>query len=280
LKVLKLKAMKPLKNHTLLYDTQCPLCAAYTSGFIRAGMLDQSGRTPYEDGIELYGATVDPVRARNEIALVNNNDGSVMYGLDSLRFIIGHQSALLKKWLNCKLLLMVLRQFYAFISFNRKVIAPVPQAATSSCVPEFHIGYRLAYLLFASLLVSFTWFRSLSYIHLPSLQLQAWQVACFFSGQLVFQAMLLGATRYTRTSIFDYLGHLCTSTLVGSFALIPVGIFSATNPVFPTLLYGCCLLAALLSLFIHQKRIRRSKAPYWLNFSLLIYDGLTLTLIL
>lgn len=272
--------MKPLKNHTLLYDTQCPLCAAYTRGFIRAGVLDPSGRTPYDDGIELYCATVDPVRARNEIALVNTNDGSVMYGLDSLRYIIGHQSALLKKWLNCELLLMVLRQLYAFISFNRKVIAPVPQVATSSCVPEFHIGYRLAYLLFASLLVSFTWFRSLSYMHLPYLQPQAWQVCCFFLGQLGFQAILLGATRYTRKPIFDYLGHLSTSTLVGSFALIPAGILSIANPVFPTLLYSCCLLAALLSLFVHQKRTRRSKAPYWLTFSLLIYDGLTLILIL
>ncbi len=41
--------MKTLTNQTLLYDEDCPLCRAYTSGFIATGMLDEKGRKPYSE---------------------------------------------------------------------------------------------------------------------------------------------------------------------------------------------------------------------------------------
>lgn len=36
--------MKTLQNQTLLYDEDCPLCQVYTTGFIKAKMLDENGR--------------------------------------------------------------------------------------------------------------------------------------------------------------------------------------------------------------------------------------------
>ncbi len=32
--------MKTLENQTLLYDEDCPLCQAYTSAFVKTGILD------------------------------------------------------------------------------------------------------------------------------------------------------------------------------------------------------------------------------------------------
>lgn len=41
--------MKTLENQTLLYDKDCPLCQAYTTGFIKAGMLDKNGKKPFSN---------------------------------------------------------------------------------------------------------------------------------------------------------------------------------------------------------------------------------------
>ncbi len=41
--------MKTLKNYTLIYDDQCPMCNIYSKGFIKAGMLDENGREAFTD---------------------------------------------------------------------------------------------------------------------------------------------------------------------------------------------------------------------------------------
>ncbi len=38
--------MKTLRNHTLIYDKECPMCNLYSKGFIQSGMLDENGRKP------------------------------------------------------------------------------------------------------------------------------------------------------------------------------------------------------------------------------------------
>jgi len=63
--------MKTLQNQTLLYDKDCPLCNAYTSGFIKAKLLDQNGRKAYCDINSKDYDFVDLKRAANEIALIN-----------------------------------------------------------------------------------------------------------------------------------------------------------------------------------------------------------------
>jgi len=41
--------MKTLKNHTLIYDNECPMCTMYSKGFIHAGMLDENGREAFTE---------------------------------------------------------------------------------------------------------------------------------------------------------------------------------------------------------------------------------------
>ncbi len=40
--------MKTLKDHLILYDAECPMCKLYTGAIVKAGMLDISGRAPYQ----------------------------------------------------------------------------------------------------------------------------------------------------------------------------------------------------------------------------------------
>ena len=82
--------MKTLKNHTILYDEVCPMCNAYTSAFVKTGMLDKDGREPYQNMSCNYASKVDTLRAVNEIALVNKETGEVEYGIRSLFIILGN----------------------------------------------------------------------------------------------------------------------------------------------------------------------------------------------
>src|SRR5258708_4527194 len=90
----KFLVMKKLANHTLIYDSECPMCDLYTKGFVKAGMLDGNGRVEY--GCARVPASFDNQRARDEIALVDYENGTVTYGIDSLFKVIGHSFPLLK----------------------------------------------------------------------------------------------------------------------------------------------------------------------------------------
>ncbi|HET6989996.1 MAG TPA: DUF393 domain-containing protein, partial [Bacteroidia bacterium] len=66
--------MKTLKNHTILYDADCPLCRAYTGAFIRTEMLDEKGRVPFQITGGAFCPGLDSSRAKNEIALLNREN--------------------------------------------------------------------------------------------------------------------------------------------------------------------------------------------------------------
>lgn len=40
--------MRTLKDHVILYDEECPMCKLYTSAFVKSGMLEETGRTCYQ----------------------------------------------------------------------------------------------------------------------------------------------------------------------------------------------------------------------------------------
>ena len=82
--------MKTLKNQTLLYDADCPLCQVYTQGFIKSKMLDINGRIPFGRIWETEQQYVDLSRASNEIALMDTKNKTVIYGVDSLLKILGN----------------------------------------------------------------------------------------------------------------------------------------------------------------------------------------------
>ena len=82
--------MKTLQNHTLIYDKDCPMCTLYSGAFIKCGMLENDGRENFSEMSAKNELIIDYERAKNEIALINQNSGEVRYGLDSLLVIIGH----------------------------------------------------------------------------------------------------------------------------------------------------------------------------------------------
>ncbi|REC79336.1 hypothetical protein DRF60_05780 [Chryseobacterium elymi] len=82
--------MKTLKNHTLIYDNECPMCNIYSKGFTKFGMLDENGREAFTEISAAHRSIIDFNRAKNEIALIDHHKNKAVYGLGSLLLIIGN----------------------------------------------------------------------------------------------------------------------------------------------------------------------------------------------
>lgn len=148
--------MKTLQNHTLIYDNKCPMCNIYSNGFIKSGMLDESGREAFTELSLRNSNLIDFNRAKNEIALVDHSQNKVIYGLDSLLLIIGNSFPLLEKIARIKPLYWFFKKLYSFVSYNRKQIIPsAKDNSAEACVPDFNLKYRLFYITFVVLFSSY-----------------------------------------------------------------------------------------------------------------------------
>ena len=127
--VINTSSMKTLKDHVILYDSECPMCKVYAHAFTSTGMLDNEGRAPYQDMPAFACPLVDQQRAVNEIALVDKVTGEVNYGIDSLFKVIGHSFPVLAPLFAFPPFVWLMQKLYAFISYNRKVIIPAAPTA-------------------------------------------------------------------------------------------------------------------------------------------------------
>jgi predicted DCC family thiol-disulfide oxidoreductase YuxK len=148
--------MKTLTNHTLIYDAECPLCNAYTSQFIKQGMLDKNGRTAFTNFDFENNIQIDKNLARNKIALVNSTNNEITYGIDSLLKVLGYNFPKMAKIGKQPLVYWFLNTLYNFVSYNRKMIAPGKSPQSSACNPDFSLKYRLVFIVFCGLFVHYT----------------------------------------------------------------------------------------------------------------------------
>ena len=133
--------MKTLRNHTILYDAECPMCRMYTKAFTQVGMLDERGAQPYQQMPAAVCAFVDQKRAVNEIALVDHATGKVSYGIHSLFKVLGTSIPVFAPLFAFRPFIWLMTEVYAFVSYNRKVIIPVGlDAQNKQLQPDFRIG--------------------------------------------------------------------------------------------------------------------------------------------
>lgn len=211
--------MKTLHNHVILYDSNCPLCKAYTGAFVSCGLLDRNGRSAYNQQDPQLFSHLDPDRARNEIALVNTQTHQVTYGLDSLIAILGHHRKAVQGILRFPLVYFPLKCLYSLISYNRKLIAP-SASNNDTCVPDFNLFYRMVFLLLANLFTGFVLYHFITPVLLHSkLHTGFGQEMLVVTGQMVFQAAVLLILAPSKT--WDYLGHMMAVSVMGALLLLP-----------------------------------------------------------
>jgi hypothetical protein len=271
--------MKTLTNQTLLYDEDCPLCRVYTSGFIKAGMLDENGKKPYCQLSDEEQNFIDVQRASNEIALVDNENKTIIYGIDSLLKVIGFSFPWMEKIGNLKPIKFFLKKLYSFISYNRKVIIPskIKKEIKLKCIPDFNYQYRILYILFAMTITTFVLYNfSDSISILPNSTITRKLILVF--GQIVFHGLFL--IKFDKKIILNYIGNLMTVSLMGSLLLLPMLILNLIFNISESLTLGWFGITVLLMFVEHSRRIKLLQLPFYLSITWVIYRLIALTIIL
>lgn len=270
--------MKTLQNHALLYDVDCPMCSIYTNGFIQCNMLDKNGRKPFKSIDNSEETYVDIQRAKNEIALIDTKNKTVIYGIDSLLKVLGNSFPIIETIGKFKPIHFLLQKLYSFISYNRKVIAPSKLEKTDKeCVPTFNIQYRILYILFALFITASTLFQFSKLIPLVETT-TFYREALIAFGQLVFQAVFLW--KKDIKTIVNYFGNIMTISLIGSLLLLPIIVVNSfiTVPTFITVSMFLGVISFML--FEHIRRVKLLELPEYLSATWVLYRVLVLVVIL
>lgn len=271
--------MKTLHNQTLIYDVDCPLCQVYTKGFIKTKMLDNNGRKPFKLLNEDEQKFVDINRAKDEIALIDNNKKKVIYGIDSLLKIIGNSFPLIETIGNFKPINIFLKKIYSFISYNRKVIIPskISENKNSECIPSFNVKYRIIYIIFSILFTGLILFKFSGLIpELPKSTILRELIIAF--GQIIFQILFL--KHFSKKQILNYIGNLMSVSLFGSIIIIPLLIINSfiNCPEIIIILYFASTV--IIMFYEHYRRINLLKLPLFLCYTWIIYRLIALLIIL
>ena len=275
--------MKTLKDHVLLYDSECPMCKAYTHVFTSTGMLDNEGRAPYQDMPSFACPVVDQQRAVNEIALVNKVTGEVNYGIESLFKVIGHSFPVFSPLFSFPPFIWLMRKLYAFISYNRKVIIPAPGTGGHTIQPSFSLRYRVLWLLFTVWFVGFVLTRyagiltgvlpkdngSREYLIAAREYLIAAREYLIAGGQVLVQGLIV--SWYAPAKRWDYLGNMMTISLVGALLLLPLIAWNAVSHLSAPIAAGYFLTVAVLMLLEHIRRTKLMSLGWGLTLSWVAY---------
>lgn len=268
--------MKTLTDQTLLYDEDCPLCQAYTGAFVKTGMLDNNGRKPYSNLTDNELVFVDRTKAANEIALIDRNNNTVTYGVDSLLTVIGNSFPLVSTIGNCKPIKFILKKLYSFISYNRKVIIPGKASTAIQCTPSFNYKYRIAYIVFAAIITAIVLYNYAGLMPVPNGGFVREVILAY--GQLLFLGIFL--YRLDNKTLLNYLGNVMTVSLGGALLLLPillVNSFTNVPQIVNILWFG---LTAALMFAEHYRRVTLLKLPGYLCIIWVTYRIIALIIIL
>jgi len=257
--------MKTLENHTLIYDKDCPMCCAYTSAFIKTGVLDNKGRKAFNADLFPNNPNFDRHKAQNEIALINKQTGQVQYGIESMCTVIGHAIPLLKPLFRFQPFKWFMKKVYSFISYNRKVIAPPPKnPAEIQCTPDVNLKYRWIYITFAVLLAGILSGIGVGSIYALDEGLGfALAVTVVIILRLALQTIIISLTK-NREKLLDYLGNLVTVNLQLAF-LVCLAFLSGRIPgVRDALTAPIIIIASLYAIIIHVRRLKSLNMNPWL----------------
>ena len=259
-----------------MYDSECPLCNAYSQAFIKSGMLDENGRMDYKKMDSDFRSFVDVERARNEIALIDIHKKTVTYGIHSLFAIIGNSFPYLNFLFKNKYFQVFMTKIYSFISYNRRVIigGKNPES-TVGCVPDFSLKYRIYFLIF-TVIVSSSILNKFSPIlgnwwPIP----HGWfQEVLLVSGQVIFQLLVLQviSSKISFNKRINYIGNLMAVSLIGSLLLLPAIIFNEIFPELPhavNILWFSCVVVFMF--FEHCKRVKYNNLPSSLSYTWILY---------
>lgn len=272
--------MKTLEKHTIIYDSDCPLCKAYTNAFVSTRMLDIQGRIPYQQVGGSFCPEMDAERAKNEIALVDRETGKVRYGLDSLLHVLHFRFPMLSNVVRSQPIHFLVNQLYSLISYNRKVIMPAVRKGESTfdCTPSFNLQYRLLYIVMTWLITSVVLVKYSTFLtgFIPATNFTREFLIC--GGQGAFQ--LIAVFRLAKDKTMDYLGNMMTVSLFGALLLLPMLLIGSLFSAIPEALFLVYFMAVVaVMLYEHARRMKILELGWWPSISWVLYRAIVLIII-
>ena len=129
-----------MKKYSIVFDNKCGVCSVGVQTFKSFGLLDEL------QGIELdqfqhnsIACNVNPKKACDEMAVINNKSLEVSYGYDGYVQLLSVNYSFLSKIMSLKVVKKLINPFYIFFASNRRVIAPI-QPSSSTCLPFPPLG--------------------------------------------------------------------------------------------------------------------------------------------
>lgn len=221
-----------MKKGILIYDDHCPLCVCYTNLFVKTGLLAPEERRAFSELPDDLLSRIDFVRGSNEIPLINEETGTVYYGIDALLEVLGRRMPWIKKAGNLPGLSFLLRKLYKLISYNRKVIvATACGKGEIDCSPSFNIRYRVLFLLLGLLF---------SILMLPPVHALWQRLPVFSFSQVDFQVFFFVLIAFCialsaflkKQQAFEFLGQVIMLAIICNLLLIPAIILGPLlNPI-------------------------------------------------
>jgi len=235
----------------LIYDDDCPLCVAYTSAFVKTGLLTTEGRKSFTAVSPELLHSINWQRSINEIPLLDPATKQVWYGIDALLEILGQKCALIKTIGRVRPINWFLKKLYSFISYNRKVIVAAKTSPLKvDCTPSFHVFYRVLFL--AIFLVVNTLMILPVHQHLltqlPGYSLSLFQLLGLHAGMVVLNCIL--ALFLPKRTALEYLGQVNMLTLVTNLLLIPLVFTDSYIQPGNWVNYGYLILVSIV--FFHE----------------------------
>jgi predicted DCC family thiol-disulfide oxidoreductase YuxK len=209
----------------IIYDDVCPLCKAYTNGFVQLGWLLPEHRLGFSEATEKILSQIDIDRARHEIPLYDMQTGETLYGKEALFFIIGEKIPVFKPLFKFSLFRMLIHGLYQIITYNRRIIAGSKTPKTGfDCAPDFNAFYRWLYIglaTFMSVVMAVKFVESIDN-----------QTILFLS--LATIALMKGVFLNDFETKTTYFGHLATVFLIIALLANLVGFTIFTIPLLMT----------------------------------------------
>jgi hypothetical protein len=227
--------MKTLNHKIIIYDDVCPLCKAYTDGFVQIGWLLPEHRLGFSNAPQNILDSIDINRARHEIPLYDTETGETLYGKEALFFIFGEAFPLLKPLFRFSFFRAIIFGLYQIITYNRRIIAGSKTPQTGfDCAPDFNAFYRWLYIGLMTFFSYIIFYNNIQVVDIVSI---TW-ISLFFVG--ILRGLFFKEFKEKTT----YFGHLATVVFIAHFIISIFGTHLFTFAV-----------TILLSVFLMKKRI-------------------------
>ncbi len=239
------------EHYILIYDDKCPMCAAYTSLFIKTGILPAEGRKSFTTVNAKLLQLTDAVRSNNEIPLIDTASGKVYYGIDALLQLLDTKLHGIKTIGRFAPIYWLLKKLYKFISFNRKVVVATKCGSGQyDCSPAFSYKWRFAFLLVFLVINTLALFPVQHLVLSNSIfsGSSIYYVQALHSGLVASNVLLAFTLRWQKA--FEYLGQVnMLATIVILFLLVLAGI---NKWFFINTFFNNIFLAGLLVLVVKE----------------------------